>query len=115
MKKILAILMGMAFILTLGLAFAAEDMSGPQGTSDKIIRDEDIQHLDMDQDRATVNQMPTESGTEGSGAGGVNKDSDSTYKDSDQSTAPLEKTPAKPGAEGLGAGGSSNDSYSPGY
>jgi hypothetical protein len=114
MKKILAMLMGMAFIITFGLEFA-EDMSGPQGTGDKIIRDEDIQRLEMDQDRATVNQMPAESGTAGSGAGGVSKDSDSTYKDSDWGKAPVEKTPAKRGVEGSGAGGSSNDSYTPSY
>lgn len=115
MKKILAILTGMAFTITLGLAFAVEDLSGSQGTGDKIIRDEDIQQLQLDQDRATVNQMAAEPGSEGSGAGGASTDSDTMYKDSDQYTAPVEKTPAKPGIEGSGAGGSRDDSYSPGY
>jgi hypothetical protein len=112
MKKLLSSLLGMAFILTFGLEYAAEDMSDTQGMDNKTITNEDIQHLNLDKDHATVNQMPAESGTSGAGAGGVNNEPDSTYKDSDQSAAPVENTPAK-GHEGSGTGGSSDDSYSP--
>ena len=112
MNKILLIFfMSMAFIITFGPAFAAEDMSEPKG-SDKTIHDEDLQYLQLDQDRATVNQMTAVPGSEGSGAGGESKDSDTMYKDTDQYTTPIE-TPAKPGTEG--SGGSRDDSYSPGY
>jgi hypothetical protein len=113
MRKYLFSLMGMAFILTFGLEYAAEDMSDTQGMDNKTITNEDIQHLNLDKDHATVNQMPAESGTSGAGAGGVNNESDSSYKDSDQSAAPVENTPAKGTDEGSGTGGSSDDSYSP--
>ena len=115
MKKIFPFLLGVTFIITFGLEFAAEDMSEYKGTGDTTIRDEDIQNLKMDQDRSTVNQLPAVPGTAGSGAGGENKDSDTMYKDSDQTTAPIEKTPEKRENEGSGAGGWSNDPYSPGY
>ncbi|HYA86676.1 MAG TPA: hypothetical protein VEI57_06405 [Nitrospirota bacterium] len=115
MKKMLTTLIGMAVILTFGLASAAEDTSEFQGTNDKTIRNEDSQHLNMDKDHATVNQMPAESGTAGTGAGGVHKESDSAYKNSNRGMAPVENTPTKHEDAGSGAGGSSDDYYNPGY
>jgi hypothetical protein len=114
-KKILPLLLSFVFVLTFGYEFAEQSAPGNSDTGPKMIRDEDIQHYDIDQDRATVNQMPAQSGSEGSGAGGVTKDSDSTLKDSDSSKAPVEEAPAEPGAKGSGAGGASDDWHSSGY
>jgi hypothetical protein len=115
MIKILPLLMSFVFVLTFGYEFAEQSAPGTSDTSDKMIRDEDIQHYDIDQDRATVNQMPSQSGSEGSGAGGVTKDSDSMLKDSDSSKTPVDKAPAEPGTKGSGAGGTSDDWHSSGY
>ena len=106
MKKIVPSLVGMAVILALGQVYAGEDMSAFPGTDDKT--------MNMDRDHATVNQMPAESGTAGTGAKEMNKDSDSAYKDREQGTAPGVKAPTKGSNEGSGAGGSS-DPYYPSY
>ena len=43
MKKFLSLLAGMVFILAFGMAYADELQPGDGYTSDKMIRDEDIQ------------------------------------------------------------------------
>jgi hypothetical protein len=109
MKKILSLLTGLAFVLSFGLAFAADNAGETSGTdnTDKMIRDDDLSHSNLDQDKGTVNQMP-EGSVEGSGAGGTSKDSESFSK------TPVEKSPEEP-AKGSGTGGESKDSGSWGY
>ena len=64
MKKILSLVLGMGLVLSLGMAYAEEGMSGTKDTSDKMIGNDDLQRNNLDQDRATVNQMPAEPGSE---------------------------------------------------
>ncbi len=83
MKKILSLLMGMAFVLTFGLAFAEDNATKTNDIGDKVIRNDDLLHLKLDPDRATVNQMPAESEAEGSAAGGVSSQSESMDTETD--------------------------------
>ncbi len=113
MKRILSLLAGMAFVFTVGFVLADDSMTETKDNGDKIIRNDDLSHIDINQDRATVNQMPAESGAGGSAAGGIGGDSNTMKNESDSTKAPVEKTPVEPGTEGSGAGGT--DTYSPGY
>jgi hypothetical protein len=86
MKKFYSLAAAMAFLLGCGMAYAEENSTLPKDSSDKIdtmtpdsnkmIRDDDIQRLRLDQDRGTIDQMPESSGGPGSGAGGVTNDRD---------------------------------------
>jgi hypothetical protein len=105
MKKILSLLMGTAFVLAFGTAHAEDSVSGAGDMGDKVIRNDDLSHIQLDQDLATLNQMPAETEAEGSGAGGVSKDSDSMGTEMEQGNTPADKGAAEPGAEGSGAGG----------
>ncbi len=107
MKKILSLLAGMALVLAAGLAYAEDIMPGSGDLGDKVIRNEDLSHIQLDQDRATLNQMPSEA--EGSAAGGMSTDS-GTDMEMDQGKTPIDKGAAKPDAEGQGAGGAGKDS-----
>ena len=109
MKKILSLSMGMAFVLAFGMAYAKDGMSGSGDMGDKVIRNDDLSHIQLDQDRATLNQMP-ETEAEGSGAGGISKEEDSTGTEMEQGNAPAEKGAAASGAEGSGAGSTTKDS-----
>lgn len=110
MKLIFSLLTGMAFVLTFGSAYAEGNMTGREDTGDRMIRNEDLPYIILDPNRATVNQMPAETGAEGSAAGGVSEESGGMYKDSDQGNAPVEKAPAETGVEGTGTGGVGKDS-----
>ncbi len=107
MKKILTLLAGMALVLTAGLAFA-EDLSGNGDPGDKMIRNEDLSHIQLDQDKATLNQMPSEA--EGSAAGGMSTDSESMGTKMDEGKTPADKGAVESGTEGQGAGGGTKDS-----
>ncbi len=109
MKKILSLLMGMTFVLTFGLAFAEDSVTDTGDTNDKMIRNDDLLNLKLDPDRATVNQMPSESSAEGSAAGGVSSESESMGTDIEQSKTPADKGPAESGAEEPGTGGATKD------
>ena len=102
MKKFLYFIMGMGLVLSLGMAYAEEGAGGIEYPSEKMIRDDDLPRLNLDQDRATVNQMPAGSGTEGSAAGGVSAEPQSSDTGIEQSKEPVEKSPALPGEEGTG-------------
>jgi hypothetical protein len=93
MKKLLSLLSGIAIVLTFGMALA-EDI-----TTRDMIRDDDLPRINLDKDRATVNQMPAETGAEGSAAGGVSGESDDMFKDIEQIKTPAEvdKVPAEEG------------------
>jgi len=107
MNKILSLVMGIGLIFSLGMAYAEEGIGGARDTTDKMIRDDDLLRYNLDQDRATINQMPAEPGSEGSAAGGVSGEPESTGTDIEQSKSPVDKGPAIPGEEGTGAGGTS--------
>jgi hypothetical protein len=107
MKKILSLIMGMGLVVSLGLAYAEESMGSAGDTGDKIIRDDDLLHFDLDQNRATINQLPAAPGTEGSAAGGIRGEPENKGIDIEQSKEPSDKGPATPGEEGTGAGGTS--------
>ncbi len=113
MKRILSLLAGVALVLTAGFVFADDSATWTKDNGDKIIRNDDLSHIDINQDRATINQMPAESGAGGSAAGGMSGDSGTMKNDSESTKAPVGKTPVEPGAEGSGAGGT--DTYSPSY
>ncbi len=111
MKIILSLLAGTAFVLASGLAYAEDSVSsGIEDTNDNTIRNEDLSHIQLDPDRATLNQMPAESEMEGSAAGGMNVDADSMGTEIDQGKTPVDKIPAESGVEGQGAGGTAKDS-----
>jgi hypothetical protein len=105
MKKIFPLLMGIGLVLSLGMAYAEESMSVTKGTGDKMISNDDLLRYNLDQDRATINQMPAVPGSEGTAAGGVSGETESTGTDIEQSKAPVDKGPAVPGEEGTGGGG----------
>jgi hypothetical protein len=107
MKKILSLVMGIGVILSLGMAYAEEGIGGARDTSDKMIRDDDLLRYNLDQERATINQMPAAPGSEGSAAGGVSAEPESAGTDIEQSKAPVDKGPTVPGDEGTGGGGAS--------
>jgi hypothetical protein len=76
MKKILSLLMGITLVLTFGLACAEDSVTDTRNTNEKVIRNDDLLHIKLDPDRATVNQMLSESIAEGSAAGGVSNESE---------------------------------------
>ncbi|MGE5173856.1 MAG: hypothetical protein ACM3MD_08505, partial [Betaproteobacteria bacterium] len=91
MKKILLFMMGMMVVLAFGLVYAEDNMTGTDDTSDKMIRNDDLSHIILDPDRATVNQMQAAPEAEGSGAGGVSGDSDT--KIDQGGNVPVDKAP----------------------
>ncbi len=108
MKRILTLLAGAAMVLTAGFAYAEESLPGSGDPGDKMIKNEDLSHIQLDQDKATLNQMPSEA--EGSAAGGMSTDSESMGTEMDQGKTPADKGAAEPGTEGQGAGGVTRDS-----
>ncbi len=104
MIKIFSVLGGMALVLFVGLTYAADTMPAGEDTGDKMIRNEDLSHIQLDPDRATLNQMPAESEIEGSAAGGMSSDADSMSGEVDQGNNPSDK-----GSMELGAGGAAQD------
>jgi hypothetical protein len=76
MKKILSLLTGITLVLTFGLAYAEDSVTDTKNTNEKVIRNDDLLHIKLDPDRATVNQMLSESIAEGSAAGGVSNESE---------------------------------------
>ncbi len=107
MKRILSLIIGTIFVVAFGMAYAGESMSGDMG--DKVIRNDDLSHIHLDQDRATLNQMP-ETEAEGYAAGGVTKEEESLGAETEQGSKPAETDAAGAGAEGPGAGSSTKDS-----
>jgi hypothetical protein len=101
MKKLLSLFAGMVFILAFGMAYADELQPGYGYTSDKMIRDEDIQKYDQDMGPGTTNQMPALPEVRGSAPGGVS--GEDTY----DKPAPVEKDTTKPSDSGDGMGGPS--------
>ncbi len=77
MKKILPLLAVITCVLTFGLAYAEDNMTDAKNTNDKVIRNDDLLHIKLDPDRATVNQMSSGSIAEGSAAGGASNESES--------------------------------------
>ncbi len=108
MKKILTLLAGMAMVLTAGLAYTEDSQSGSGDLGDKMIKNEDLSHIQLDQDKATLNQMPSE--VEGSAAGGMSTDQNSMGTEIDQDKTPADKGAVESGTEGQGAGGITKDS-----
>jgi len=100
--------MGTVFVVAFGMAYAEESMSGDMG-DDKVIHNDDLSHIHLDQDRATLNQMP-KTEAEGYAAGGVTKEEDSMGAEMEQGNKPAETGAAGAGVEGSGAGSSTKDS-----
>src|SRR5512147_119611 len=107
MKKTLAFLTGIAVVLSMGLAIAEDRTTNAGSRSDQMIRDDDLLRFNLDQDRATINQMPAGLGEQGSGAGGISGEPEGAPSEIDQTKAPVEKGAAEPVEEGAGAGGAS--------
>jgi hypothetical protein len=107
MKRLLSLFAGIVLVLAFGIAYADELQPGYGYTSDKMIRDEDIQKYDQDTNRGTTDQMPALPEVRGSAPGGVSGD---TY----DKPAPVEKDTTKPSDSGGGMGGPSKgwDPYS---
>jgi hypothetical protein len=105
MKIILSLVMGIGLVLSVGMVYAEEGMSCTKDTSDKMIGNDDLLQQNLDKDRATVNQMTTEPGSEGSAAGGVSKEPESTGTDVEHGKAPVDRGPAAPGEDETGPGG----------
>jgi hypothetical protein len=106
-KKIFSLVMGTVFVVAFGMAYAEESMSGDMG--DKVIRNDDLSHIKLDQDRATLNQMP-EIEAEGYAAGGVTKEEESMGAEIEQGNKPAETGAAGADVERSGAGSSTKDS-----
>lgn len=104
MKKMLSLLIGMGLVLSLGIAYAGDGAGGAMYPSERMIRDDDLPRLNLDQDRATVNQMPANPGAEGSAAGGLREEPKNTDTGIEQSKEPADIVPATPEEEGTGKG-----------
>jgi len=108
MKRLLSLIAGMVFVLlAVGLAYADGLQPGDGYTSDKMIRDEDIQRYDHDTGQGTFNQMPAlPDEVQGSAAGGVNRDDSGSEWNNDtyEKTAPVEKDKTKPADRGYTGG-----------
>jgi len=114
MKKVLSLFAGMVFVLAVGMTHADDLQPGDGYTSDKMIRDEDIQKYDQDRGPGTINQMPALPEVRGSAPGGVSGDTESDGKsDTLEKAAPVEKDKTKPSDSGEGMGDPSRgwDSY----
>lgn len=98
MKKMLSLVMGMGLVLSLGMAYAEEGTEGVTHPSEKMIRDDDLQHLNLDQDRATMNQVPALPEIEGSAPGSVREEPKNADTDIEQSKEPADIVPAAPGS-----------------
>ena len=97
MKKVLSLFAGMVFVLAFGIAYADGLQPGDGYTSDKMIRDEDIQKYDQDMGPGTINQMPALPEVRGSAPGGVSGGTESDWKsDTNEKTPPVEKDKTKP-------------------
>jgi hypothetical protein len=107
MKKTLSLLTGIAIVLALGLALAEDRTSNAGNRSDQMIRDDDLLRFNLDQDRATINQMPAGAGEQGSGAGGISAEPEGAPSGIDETNTPVEKGVTGPGEVGTGAGGAS--------
>lgn len=71
MKKYLALLAGVVFVLAWGTVYAEEMMPANKDSSDNLILDQDILKYNQDQNQNTINPMPAEPGAGGSAAGGT--------------------------------------------
>jgi hypothetical protein len=106
-KKIFSLIVGTVFVVAFGMASAETSMSGDMGG--KVIRNDDLSHIQLDQDRATLNQM-RETEAEGSAAGGVTKEEDSMGSEMEQGSKPAETGATESGVEGSGAGSATKES-----
>ena len=70
MKQIISLMAGVVLVLSFGIAYA-DDSGIASKNTDKMIRDDDLLRYNLDKDQGTVNQMPAEPETQGSGAGGI--------------------------------------------
>jgi hypothetical protein len=98
MKKLLSLLSGMAIVLTFGMALAEDNAGQTKDPGNVTVRDDDLPRINLDQDRATLNQTPAETGADGSAPGGVSGESD-LIKDI-KIPADVDKLPAEEGARG---------------
>jgi len=108
MKRVMMLLAGIAVVLASGLVYAEDTMS-----NDKIYRDDDIKNYDQDRGMGTVNVMPSEPITEGSGAGGSGEPA---IKDPGlDKTAPADKPADKKVSEPSDSGGKTEPYKEPEY
>ena len=91
----------MAIVLTFGVALAEDNAAQTKDPGSVTIRDDDLPRINLDQDRATLNQTPAETGADGSAPGGVSGESD-LIKDIEEIKIPadVDKLPAEEGAGG---------------
>lgn len=117
MKKVLSLVGGMVFLFAVGMVYAAEDTSMPsKDSSDKTYGNEDMMRYNTDQSENPVNQMPSEPGIQGSGAGGPSEGSDTMTNDMTKDKAPAEKKIDKEkSTEGTGGGDTYKDYMRNGY
>ncbi len=100
MKKVLSLLAGMAFVLAFGMAYADDKMPESKDLGDKMISNEDLQKLDQDQSKSTVNQMQSQPGAGGSAAGGMEKPGSNPMDETSEKPAPTEKDMTMPSDTG---------------
>ena len=100
MKESLSLFAGLLLVLAFGIAYGDELRLESEYTSDKMIRNEDIQKYDQDQGPGPFNQLPALPEAQGSGAGGGSRE------DLDERPAPEEKDATKPSDD---SGGQSRD------
>jgi hypothetical protein len=97
MKYIIALATGLMLVLALGTAYAADSTTQYRG--DKMIRNDDLNQQTLDENRATVNQMPAEPEVQGSGAGGTSSELDTRPTDKDLNAAPADNLKEEPAIE----------------
>jgi hypothetical protein len=113
MKKLLSFLIVIVLVLAFGIAYADELQPGDGYSSDKMIRDDDIQKYNQDTDQSTVNQTPVLPDEIKGSAPGGGKDTDPGWKsDTYEKTAPVEKDQKRPSDSGeMGAPSRGWDPY----
>jgi len=104
MKKVLSLIAGTVFVLAFGMAYAGELEPGDGYTSDKMIRNEDIQKYDQDMGPGTTGEMPALPEVRGAAPGGVTEDGSSEGK---SDAVEVEKDKTKPSDSGKDIGGPS--------
>jgi hypothetical protein len=95
MKKVLSLLAGMVFVLAFGPAYADDMMQESKETGEKMIRDQDLQKYEQDQEKSTVTQMPSVPGEGGSAAGGTGEPGSAPTMTTPSDTGPAMKDPVQ--------------------
>jgi hypothetical protein len=96
MKMLLSVIALVSFALATTTVNAEVAETNKLDIGDRMISNEDLQHLELDQDRSTVNEMPKSFDAEGSAPGGVSEDQEQVPDTIDRDHAPDQKDTLKP-------------------